>query len=206
MEAQKTEIETYCRNNNLILDGIIDEPAKSGADRNRPKLKELIASIKPGTKLVTYSIDRVCRDTKYLLDIKETLHSKGCSMYFIDRGLDTSITTTNLIITIMAAVADEERKSRNVTISNVMQDMSRKGTLRTRPRYGWKIVNKELIEDEEEQTVIAIIGEIIKDNPTISLSEIIRKLESINIKIRKCAKIYPTTVKNIIDHNNLRGN
>jgi hypothetical protein len=41
----RSDIETYCRLLNLILDGVIDEPAKSCVDRNLPKLRELINSI-----------------------------------------------------------------------------------------------------------------------------------------------------------------
>jgi site-specific DNA recombinase len=206
IESQRTAIENYCKLKNLILDDIIDEPAKSGADKTRPKLKALIESLKSGSKLICYSIDRICRDVKYLLEIKDTLHLKNCSMYFIDRSLDTSDTSTELLLTIMGAVAAENRKSQNRTISNVMQDMSEKGILRTRPKYGWKIVDHAVVPADDEQAVIEIIRLIIKDNPTISLTEISRKLEAIDIKIRKSKKIYPTTIKNIIDNNNLRPN
>lgn len=204
MDVQKADIENYCRSKNLILDEVVEEPAKSGADRNRPKLRELIEKIRPGTKLVVPYLDRLCRDTRYLLEIKEKLHEKGCSIYFMDRNLDTSDVTTQMMITIMSAFAEEERKAKNRTISNVMQSMSSKGILRTRPQYGWKVVNKEMVQDDEEQIVIQLIGQLIKEEPNISISSIIRKLEAINVKIRNAKRIYPTTIKNIIEHNNLR--
>lgn len=203
MDSQRTDIENYCKLKNLILDDIVEEPDESGADRTRPKLTQLIQSIKPGTKIVAYALNRVARDTRKLLELKEILHDKGCSMYFIDRGLDTSDASTEMIVTIMAAVDEEYRKAQNRTISNVMQDMSRKGILTTRPPYGWKAVNKKLIHDEGEQAVINIIQSIIEAEPTISISAICRKLDSLNIKIRKSAKIYPTSIKNIINANNL---
>lgn len=208
MESQKKNIEIYCKLKNLILDDVFEEPAKSGADRKRVKLIELIQSLKSGMKVICNSVDRLCRDTCYLLQTKEKIHEKGCSLYFIDRSLDTNDTSTELLMTIMAAVASENRKAQNRNISSVMQDMSRKGTLRTRPKYGWKITNtnnvKELVINDEEQEVINLIRCMINDDKNISLSDIARNLTKAGIKIRNCQRIYPTTIKNIIEHNELR--
>lgn len=204
MESQRSSIENYCKYKNLILDNIYEEPAKSGADRGREQLNKLISELIPNMKVVTYSIDRMSRDTKHLLEMREIVHSKGCSIYFIDRALDSSDASTEMLITIMGAVATENRKAQNRNISYVMQDMSSKGTLRTRPKYGWKIVNKQVVEDEDEQAVIGIIKCLIEEQPDIALAAICRRLELLNIKIRKSTKIYPTTVKNIISNNLLR--
>lgn len=50
--------------------------------------------------------------------------------------------------------------------------------LRTRPKYGWKIVNHKIVPDDE-WTVIEIIRYILNETPTISLAAIIRRLGSI---------------------------
>lgn len=204
METQKEAIERYCEYKGLILDKVYEEPAKSGADNEREQLSQLISDLKPNMKVIIYSIDRMSRDTKHLLEMRDTIHSKGCTIYFLDRQLDSGDTSTEMVISIMAAVATEQRKAQNRNISYVMQSMSENGTLRTRPKYGWKVINKSVVEDPEEQAVISIIRNIIIEDPKISLAAICRRLKHLGIKIRNSKDIYPTTVKNIIDYNEMK--
>lgn len=204
MESQITAIKNHCIAKNLVLVKIYEEPAKSGADRERPELKIMIDSILPNMKVIVTGVDRVARDTRHLLEIKELIHSKKCSMYIIDRNIDTADPSSEWIVSMLAIMADESRKSQNKNISNVMQDMSRKGTLVSRPKYGWKVVHHEVIRNEQEQVIIEVIRKFLQDDPSVSLSEIARRLELMNVKIRKCARIYPASIKNIIENNHLR--
>ncbi len=204
LESQKQSIQLYCKNKNLILDAIYEEPAKSGSDTLRPQLLEMIDNLISGTKIVCTAIDRLSRDTNHLLSIKSTVHNKQCSIYFIDRGLDTVDASTELLITIMAAIATEGRKSQNRLISTVMQDMSRRSTLHRKPKYGWKYVDGVLMREENEQIVIEIIKRMIASDNLISVAAIRQHLEVNRITIRKCKKLYPTSINNIIRDNNLR--
>jgi len=85
-----------------------------------------------------------------------------------------------------------------------MKDMKDRGVLRYKPRFGWRVENKQLIENPEEQMVIETIRQLIKDEPNISLSKTCRRLTSHEFSIRRSSKIYPITIKNIIEDNNLR--
>lgn len=204
MDSQRQFIEDYCKTKNYICDHIYEEPARSGADRNRSELKLMIESLRPGMVVVSYSIDRIARDTRNLLDITDQIHSKRCSLYIIDRQMDTSDHNQEFQIKILAAIADENRKSQNKNISAVMSDMSSKGTLRTKPPYGWTRINKELVPVESEQIVIGLIRSIIAEKSTISVAEICRRLDSMNIKIRNSPKVHHTVVSKIITNNHLR--
>lgn len=204
LESQTQQIIDYCKYTDLILDKIYEDAAKSGSDRERTGLSDMINDLTPNTKVVTYSIDRIARDTVKLLEIKEQIHIRRCSMYIIDRRIDTGDSSSELLVTIMAAVADENRKAQNRTISSVMQDMSSKGKLRGRPKYGWKMENNLLVEDPNEQLVINIIREMIIADPTICISRICSNLTHAGINIRKSKKVYPAAIKNIIINNKLR--
>jgi DNA invertase Pin-like site-specific DNA recombinase len=161
-------------------------------------------SLVNGMKVVTLSIDRIARDSEHLLNIKNTIHEKKCSMMILDRGIDTAKEESNLLIGMLAAVAEAERSNTKAKISSVMLDMSRRGALRGKPRFGYKIEDKNIVEDEEEQKIISIIRSLIEENNNITLTDICKRLTMENIVIRKSERIYPTTIKNIILANKLR--
>lgn len=73
-----------------------------------------------------------------------------------------------------------------------------------KPRFGWKIAQDRLIADEKEQIVIAAIRKLLYDFPNITLQGICHNLTRYGFYMRKSAKIYPATVRNIIRDNNLR--
>lgn len=202
-------ITDYCKSKGLILEKIYTDAGLSGANRNRQQLNNMLDNLVMGMQVVTYSIDRLARDTSHLLEIKDKIHNKGCTLYIIDKKIDTSDKQHDFLITVMAAVADENRKASNSRVSSVMQNMSREGKLRKKPRYGWKVIQGPdgkniLVEDDDEQLVINIIRTIISNDPKITLSAIAKRLTSEGIHIRKCEKIYTTTLKNIINDNHLR--
>ena len=72
-----------------------------------------------------------------------------------------------------------------------------------KPAFGWKVVHNQLIQDHGEQIIIEVIRCLLRDHPSISLADICRELTRHRFTIRKSAKIYPTTIRNIIIANNL---
>lgn len=100
--------EDFCKTKNYICDHVYEEPVRSGAE-----LKLMIESIRPGMVVLAYSIDRIARDTRNLLDITDRIHSERCSLYIIDRQIDTSDHNQEFQIKILASIADENRKSQN---------------------------------------------------------------------------------------------
>jgi DNA invertase Pin-like site-specific DNA recombinase len=207
LPAQKRTIEEYCLRNNIKLEHLYTDAALSGNDRDRPELNKMISDLIPGMKIIVTSADRFARNIAHVIKFKNEIHERKCSIVIIDSALDTSNPISDVIFNILSCFAEWERKNTKTKISAVMQDMSREGKLRHKPRYGYKLDDeKKLVMDDEEQLVIEIIRDMIKCDPKITLSSIIRYLSDKDIKIRKCARIYPTTIKNIIDANHLRDN
>ncbi|WP_052107745.1 recombinase family protein [Clostridium novyi] len=94
---------------NLYIDKI------SGKSKNRPQLKRLFQDLKEGDTIVIHSIDRFSRSTKDLLELVEEIKQLGCNLISIN---DSWLNTTNeltgeLILTIMGALAQYERKMIN---------------------------------------------------------------------------------------------
>jgi DNA invertase Pin-like site-specific DNA recombinase len=93
------------------LDKVFTEHA-SGKDTNRPQFQAMRAHVREGDELVVHSMDRLARSTVDMLNTVEELTAKGVRVRFLKEGLtfgDTSNPCNELMLTIMAAVAQFER-------------------------------------------------------------------------------------------------
>ena len=176
----------------------------------REHLIEMIEALEPGIAIVVISLSRLTRSVKDGLELLNIVKNKGSNLVILDLDVDTNTPTGDLMYNIMVSVSQFERKNTAEKVSIVLNDMSSKGTLRTKPRFGYKVIGskedktRELVINEEEQAVIQRIRDIINDNPDITVSNICKILEYENIKIRKCKKIYRQYITNIIKDNSLR--
>lgn len=90
------------------------EEKLSGANRNRPALKEMIEWAREGDIVVVHSLDRLARDLRDLQSIVETLNEKGVSVEFqeerlhFDPGADDPM--SRLQLQLMGAFAEFERR------------------------------------------------------------------------------------------------
>ena len=96
--------------------------------------------------------------------------------------------------TIIQSIFDEPNNT--LTVKNVKS--------RTKPKFGWKVENGELVKDIAEQAIITYIKTLIDNDPKITTSQIVKILRKDSVKIRKCQNVYHGTVENIIQSNNLR--
>lgn len=82
---------------------------KSGKDRNRPVLQELLRYVREGDSLYIESYSRLARNTRDLLDIVAQLEEKGVTLVSDKEKTDTSTAQGKLILTIFGALAEFER-------------------------------------------------------------------------------------------------
>lgn len=81
----------------------------SAKDTNRPKLKELLDFAREGDTIHIHDFSRLARSTKDLLDIVETLNSKGINLVSNKENIDTSTPTGKLMLTMIGAINEFER-------------------------------------------------------------------------------------------------
>ncbi|WP_300545089.1 recombinase family protein, partial [uncultured Pseudoalteromonas sp.] len=86
----------------------------SAKSTKRPQLQAMLNHVREGDEVVVHSMDRLARNTKDLLEIVESLKSKGVSVKFMKENLtftaggESSI--NNLMLTMLSAVAQFERE------------------------------------------------------------------------------------------------
>lgn len=81
----------------------------SGSNADRPELKKLLAYIRQGDTVIVTKLDRLARSTKDLLGIAEIIKNKGADFEVLNIHLDTKSPTGQLMLTMLAAIAEFER-------------------------------------------------------------------------------------------------
>ena len=85
---------------------IIHEEQASGADRTRPALSRLLATIKPGDTLVVVRLDRLARSLVHLLQVIDLLKAKGAHFRSLGDPIDTTTPQGTFSLQVMGAVAE----------------------------------------------------------------------------------------------------
>ena len=83
---------------------------QSGKNDDREGLKELRIRIEEGDILYVTKLDRLGRNTLDMLNLIEEFTNKGVAVRFLDDGISTDGAMGKLVITILSAVAESERK------------------------------------------------------------------------------------------------
>ncbi len=81
----------------------------SGAQRDRPRLREAVAYMREGDTLVVWKLDRLARSLKQLIETVEELGGRGIGLKSLTESIDTTTSGGKLIFHIFAALAEFER-------------------------------------------------------------------------------------------------
>lgn len=179
----------------------------SGKDiEGRPGLTKLLSNIKPGDIYIFTSVSRLGRNTRYNAEILDKISSKGAQLKIIEMGnLDFTSITGKVMFGALSLVGQAEREMITERSQAVVKQLREEGKLRFKPRYGYRLVRNEtnskenyIEEHPEEQKTIAIIRQLVEENPKISLRKIANVLTEQGITIRKSKKVHPETIRRIL--------
>lgn len=121
-ENQLIPIRQLAASRNLkLIDEHIDMGI-SGAKDRRPALDQLVKDARLGKfkLLIIYSIDRLARDTRHLLNLINELNHYGVSLISLRESIDFSTPMGQATLTILGAVAQLERELIRERIRNAL--------------------------------------------------------------------------------------
>lgn len=130
-----------------LCDRIIEE--KVSAVKPRPKLEELLASLRPGDELVIYKIDRLARSVRDLVRISERIEAIGAKLRSITEPIDVGTPMGRMVLQILGVVAEFERSLIRERCMAGQLEALKKGKLIGRP-------SKMPLQDQNE--VIQLVG------------------------------------------------
>ena len=101
LEAQRRELTA------LGVQRLFTEQTSSLGPRQA--LEEAISVAREGDTLVLTKLDRLARSVSHLGELVERLRSKGVALRILNLGIDTSTATGELVLNVMASIAQFER-------------------------------------------------------------------------------------------------
>lgn len=140
-----------------IVEVYADEGVSGVSVDKRNDFARMIADCKKGKidRIITKSTSRFARNTLDAIGVIRELKDIGVTVYFEKENLDTATITSENLLTLYSLFAQEE----SMTISKNCKKGARmrmsKGTyVSSKPPYGYRIVDKELVIEEAEAIIV----------------------------------------------------
>lgn len=132
----------------------------SGKNTNRPDYEKMMRLIRSGNYgcLVFWKLDRISRNALDFLSLHRELEKINVNMVSVTEGFDPSTASGKLMMTILASVAEMERKNTSMRVTSAMNESAKKGRWSGgNPPFGYKSIRliengievPYLIEDEK---------------------------------------------------------
>ncbi len=165
LEGQESEIQAYCELNNIkILEKFSDE-GKSGKDtKGRPQFMKMLKAVEEKEEvdyIVVWKLSRFGRNAREVLNALDIINQHKCNLISKADNIDSSMVTGKMLITLLSIVAEMERENIIEQTNNGKKYNALKGGWNGgQAPYGYKLVDKELVINEEEAEVVKRIFEL----------------------------------------------
>lgn len=165
LEMQSNKIKAYCDLNDLELVEIITDAGISAKNiSGRPGMKRALDMVLNGNidGLVSYKLDRMFRSTIDALNVAEQFRTSGKCLMSICEKLDTSSAIGEFFFSLMASLAQMERRLTAERTLDVFQEKRDRGEFVGKPKYGLTPMGKNLVVDSEQQIIINTVKDMSK--------------------------------------------
>jgi DNA invertase Pin-like site-specific DNA recombinase len=143
---------------------VLIEEKMTGATFKRPQLEQLLNEVKEGDTIIVTRVDRLGRNTQQLLQLVEDLQQRKVILYIMELGIEATHRNGKLFLTILSALAENEREllaeKRNAGIENAKRKgvkLGRKGKSKAQVEHAIELWIKgdKTIKQIEESTGVA---------------------------------------------------
>lgn len=159
LDAQRERIGLWCRGNDYNLLGVhVDAGLSGGRADNRPGLQKAIEqACRNKAAFVVYSLSRVGRSTRDVIDITARLDKCGADLVSLSEKIDTTSAAGRMLFHILAALAQFERDlTAERTVAAMAHMRSQNRRISRHIPFGFLLSDDDatLVSDEGEQAVI----------------------------------------------------
>ncbi len=138
------------------IDALYIDHGVSGAAVSRPRFDAMLNDLRPGDTVVVYSLSRLSRGMKHLIELGEKFNEEGIGLHSLTESLDTSTAMGRFWFVMIAAIAAMER--------DLLQERTRAGlaAAREKGRFGGRPA-KLTPEQKRHAILLRASGESIDD-------------------------------------------
>lgn len=196
LEAQKAKITAWCELNGYELQSVFTDAGLSGKTMNREGLQAALKAAGSGMALVAYSISRLARSTRDMLDIAERLETKGADLVSLTEKIDTTTAAGRMVFRMLAVLAEFEREQIGERTKSALAHLRAKGEVYAPIPFGYQAIEGRLVEVKAEARVVA---EIIRMRGRgAALREIAHQLNTAGIDGKRGGKWHASTVRYVL--------
>ena len=128
LEAQRKRIEQWAELNEGELVAIYEDAGISGSSmKRRPGFTRALEAATKGTALVAYSISRMARSTRDMLEIADRLERQGADLVSLSEKIDTTTAAGRMVFRMLAVLAEFERDQISERTKMALQALKAKG-------------------------------------------------------------------------------
>lgn len=168
IEYQTKAIKALAKAHNLKLVGIEVDMVSGKSIKNRPGIQRLIQAVELGhvQSVLTFKSDRLTRQGNESLRLEALFQAKGILYITSSEGILNDPTNSNLFDDplmkyIRAGLAERERSIHSYRLKKALTEKrERNERLGSQPRYGYMVINGELVENPKEVPLINRIRQL----------------------------------------------
>ena len=210
LDAQKERLTKYAEGNDMVIAGEYSDEGKSGKNiAGRVDFQRMLNDIackKDGVEYVlVFKLSRFGRNAADTLTSLQFMQDYGVNLISVEDGIDSSKEAGKLMVHVLSAVAEIERENILVQTMEGRKQKAREGKWNGGfAPYGYKLVDGELIIEEDEAEAIRIIfDKFVHTN--LGYNGVVNYLNNNGIKKKARQNGYLTqfttsTVKAILDN------
>ncbi|HTY43866.1 MAG TPA: recombinase family protein [Patescibacteria group bacterium] len=176
LDAQEDSLQNYAKALGYEIFKIYRDEGKSAKDLKRPEMMNLLkdAEERRFQAIFIYKLDRFSRSLKDLILTIDKLKEWGIDFISLQDKIETASASGKLMFQIIGAFAEFERNIIGDRTKFGMERKAKEGGFITKAPKGYKLLNKQLVIDENEsQKVRGIFDEFL--NSDISMTQLAKK-------------------------------
>ena len=204
IEQQIEAIVKYCKENNIILVKLfVEEPASGESFSNRSEFKKMFYDVFQEENnidsIIVFKQDRISRNSLDSQYIFNRLKKANKNLISIADNIDTNDPNSKLIYQILGIIAEVEKDLIAFRTSLGMEKTFENGDFNGGRVFGYNLINKKLVVDEDEARVVKYIFDCYS-NKMWGYRKIATNLNMQGIKTKKDNHWSITAVRTILNN------
>jgi len=185
--------------------GVFYDDGVTGTKANRPGFQRMLRACRDGNvdMIIVKSISRFARNTVTLLETTRELKQLGVDVFFEEQNLHTLSSEGEMLLTMLAACAQEESRIVSENCRWRIQRDFQHGIPCSTPVYGYRIRRGELLIVPKEAAVVRMIFAMYLAGK--GKDAIARSLNAQGIPAQKAALWSDSTIEGILRNEKYRG-
>ncbi len=185
--------------------GVYSDEAMTGTKKERPGFQNLLADCRAGKidLIITKTISRFSRNTLVFLETVRELRSLGVDVFFEDQNIHSSSESGELLITLLASLAQEESLSASENQKWKIRKNFSEGIPTTNRMFGYSTVNGVMTVIPEEAEVVRMIFDDYLAG--MGANAIVRKLTALGVPTKLGVRWRENIIRDMLKNEKYKG-